>query len=151
MDLSGGQCRLIIVFRIYCDVLDKLVLRFLRSFCYRYIRKMWTLCELSRYLICQNSFSCVRLCVWVYDCFKVAQYFVGLGITVYTHRDVHLLLLLLLLLLCIFNCNWVDTRWQQYSTHLHTNSTQNTENGTYITIKINKKITLRLCEHLRWE
>jgi hypothetical protein len=29
----------------------------------------------------------------------------------------------------------VDTRWQQYSTHLHTNSTQNTENGTYRTIK----------------
>jgi hypothetical protein len=29
----------------------------------------------------------------------------------------------------------VDTRWQQYSTHLHTNSTQNTENGTYLTIK----------------
>jgi hypothetical protein len=23
------------------------------------------------------------------------------------------------------NCNWVDTRWQQCSTHLHTNSTQN--------------------------
>jgi hypothetical protein len=23
------------------------------------------------------------------------------------------------------NCNWVDTRWQQYSTHLHTNSAQN--------------------------
>jgi len=23
------------------------------------------------------------------------------------------------------NCSWVDTRWQQYSTHLHTNSTQN--------------------------
>jgi hypothetical protein len=33
------------------------------------------------------------------------------------------------------NCNWVDTRWQQYSTHLHTNNTQNTENATYITIK----------------
>jgi hypothetical protein len=31
-----------------------------------------------------------------------------------------------------------DTRWQQYSTHLRTNSTQNTENGTYITIKRNK-------------
>jgi hypothetical protein len=29
----------------------------------------------------------------------------------------------------------VDTRWQQYSTHLHINSTQNTQNGTYITIK----------------
>jgi hypothetical protein len=35
----------------------------------------------------------------------------------------------------IFNCNRVDTRCQQYSTHLHTNSTQDTENGTYITIK----------------
>jgi len=23
------------------------------------------------------------------------------------------------------NCNWVDTRWQQYSTHLHTNNRQN--------------------------
>jgi hypothetical protein len=23
------------------------------------------------------------------------------------------------------NCNWVDTRWQWYSTHLHTNNTQN--------------------------
>jgi hypothetical protein len=30
--------------------------------------------------------------------------------------------------------NWVDTQWQQYSTHLRTNSTQNTENGTYMTI-----------------
>jgi hypothetical protein len=25
----------------------------------------------------------------------------------------------------VFNCKWVNTRWQQYSTHLHTNSTQN--------------------------
>jgi len=25
----------------------------------------------------------------------------------------------------IVNCNWVATRWQQYSTHLHTNNTQN--------------------------
>jgi len=23
------------------------------------------------------------------------------------------------------NCSWVGTQWQQYSTHLHTNSTQN--------------------------
>jgi len=23
------------------------------------------------------------------------------------------------------NCDWVATRWQQYSTHLHTNNTQN--------------------------
>jgi hypothetical protein len=52
--------------------------------------------------------------------------------------------------LFIFNRNWVDTRWQQYSTHLHTNSTQNTENGTYITIKRGKKWEVRpsprLCE-----
>jgi len=42
------------------------------------------------------------------------------------------------------NCNWVDTRWQQYSTHLHPNNTQNntikqnTQNGTYITVRIHK-------------
>jgi hypothetical protein len=29
-----------------------------------------------------------------------------------------------LFVLFIFKCSWVDTRWQQYSTHLHTNSTQ---------------------------
>ena len=28
-------------------------------------------------------------------------------------------------LIYICNCSWVVTRWQQYSTHLHTNSTQN--------------------------
>jgi hypothetical protein len=37
--------------------------------------------------------------------------------------------------ICLFNHNWVETRWHQYSTHLDTNSTQNEENGTYITIK----------------
>jgi len=32
----------------------------------------------------------------------------------------------LILIYDIFvNCNWVDTRWQWYSTHLHTNNTQN--------------------------
>ena len=42
------------------------------------------------------------------------------------------------------NSNWVDTRCQQYSTHLHTNSTQNntmkqnTQNRTHITIRIHK-------------
>jgi hypothetical protein len=42
----------------------------------------------------------------------------------------------------IFNCNWVDIRWQYYSTHLHTNKTQhntkkqNTQNVTYIAIRI---------------
>jgi hypothetical protein len=41
----------------------------------------------------------------------------------------------IILYLYIFNFNLVDTRWQQFSTHLRTNSTQNTENGTYITIQ----------------
>jgi hypothetical protein len=27
----------------------------------------------------------------------------------------------------IFNRNWVDTRWQQYTTHLNTNNTHNTD------------------------
>jgi hypothetical protein len=29
----------------------------------------------------------------------------------------------------IFNRSWVDTWWQQYITHLHTNSTHNTQKG----------------------
>jgi ABC-type Fe3+ transport system permease subunit len=34
--------------------------------------------------------------------------------------------LYLILIYDVFvNCNWVDTRWQQYSTHLHKNSTWN--------------------------
>jgi hypothetical protein len=51
-------------------------------------------------------------------------------------------------LLCKYDkfvyCNCVDTRWQQYSTQLHTNSTQNntlkqnTQNITRITITIHK-------------
>jgi hypothetical protein len=28
-----------------------------------------------------------------------------------------------------YNSNWVDARWQQYITHLHTNNTHNTEKG----------------------
>jgi hypothetical protein len=53
----------------------------------------------------------------------------------------------------IIKCNWVDTRWQQYSTHLQTNSTQNTQNGTDIIIKIKKgwevRAVPRLCELYR--
>jgi hypothetical protein len=44
------------------------------------------------------------------------------------------LLKYLFIYLFLFICNWVDTRWQEYSAHLHTNSTQNAENGTYIKI-----------------
>jgi hypothetical protein len=36
----------------------------------------------------------------------------------------------------IYIRNWVDTRWQQYSTYLHTKNTFNNENEKYITEKI---------------
>jgi hypothetical protein len=38
------------------------------------------------------------------------------------------------------NCNWVDTRWQWYSTHLHTNNTQNNTINIK-TIRITNKTT----------
>jgi hypothetical protein len=45
------------------------------------------------------------------------------------------------------NCNCVDTRWQQYSTHLHTNNTQNdTQNKQYIEQRKNFGISCsRMC------
>jgi hypothetical protein len=50
----------------------------------------------------------------------------------------------------IFNCNWVDTRWQCYSTHLQTNNTQNTENWTYITVKkLNTHSNQKMCTNFR--
>jgi hypothetical protein len=49
------------------------------------------------------------------------------------------------------NRNWVDIRWQYYSTHLHTNNTQNTQNVTYITIKqLGTYITIKKLK-LIWE
>jgi hypothetical protein len=44
----------------------------------------------------------------------------------------------------LFNCNLVDTRLQQYSTDLHTNGTQNTEDRTHITIAKKKKLGSKL-------
>jgi hypothetical protein len=37
------------------------------------------------------------------------------------------------------NCKWVASRWQLYSTHLHTNSTQNDKNKQYINNELNTK------------
>jgi hypothetical protein len=34
----------------------------------------------------------------------------------------------------MFNCNWVATLWQQYSTHLHTNNTQNNRNKNRVAL-----------------
>jgi hypothetical protein len=65
----------------------------------------------------------------------------------------------LLLLLLLFDCNWVDTRWQQYNTHLHTQTHTHTVHRTQVTehtnqLKIKKKLEInwevravtRLCE-----
>jgi len=35
-----------------------------------------------------------------------------------------------LLIYDIFNCNWVATRWQLFSTHIHTNNTENVTKQT---------------------
>jgi hypothetical protein len=67
-----------------------------------------------------------------FEMVPVAPIITGITLVFTSHiRCIYIVLLLLLL----FNCNWVDTRWQQSSTHLHTNSTQNTQKGTHITIK----------------
>jgi len=39
---------------------------------------------------------------------------------------------IIIIIIIVFNCKWVDTRWQQCGYNLHTNSTQNTKNKTYI-------------------
>ena len=39
----------------------------------------------------------------------------------------------------IFNCNWVATRWQFFSTHTHTNNTENvTKQRRYRTTKMRR-------------
>jgi len=46
------------------------------------------------------------------------------------------------------NCNWVATRWQQYSTHSHTNNTQNDTKQTIhkTTQKLGRvRVVPRLC------
>jgi hypothetical protein len=51
------------------------------------------------------------------------------------YGDIYIYIFIYLLFIYLFICNCVDTRWQQYSTHLPTNSTHNTQNRTYITIR----------------
>ena len=54
------------------------------------------------------------------------------------------------------NCRWVATRWQLYSTHLHTNNTQNDTEQTInrTTQKNNTKISMKeikiLIEEVFW-
>jgi hypothetical protein len=39
----------------------------------------------------------------------------------------------------VFNRDWVDTQWQQYTTHLHTNNTQYRERNIHNKQKIKQK------------
>ena len=43
----------------------------------------------------------------------------------------------------IFNCNWVATRWQELSTHIHTNNTENNTKQTIHTTTTNN--TYKYC------
>jgi len=38
--------------------------------------------------------------------------------------------LMMMTMIYIFNCNWVATRWQLFSTHVHTNNTGNVTKQT---------------------
>jgi len=42
------------------------------------------------------------------------------------------------------NWNWADSRWQQYSTHLHTNNTQNNTINNLIGKSAGRTLSLRL-------
>jgi hypothetical protein len=61
------------------------------------------------------------------------MYIVSGGDSVQVERSSHMNFIILYIYVIwyiyIFNRSWVDTRWQQYITHLHTNSTHNTEKG----------------------
>jgi hypothetical protein len=50
-----------------------------------------------------------------------------------------IIVIIIIIIIIIINRNWVDTRWQPSSTNLHTNSTQNTEDGEHTTIQKKKK------------
>jgi len=77
---------------------------------------------------------------------------------------------MILILIYLLNCKWVATRWQQYSTHLHTNNTQNdtkqtihrttqkflekcvglgsvTRSAAVTTVKSHRAITNKMCLH----
>jgi len=47
----------------------------------------------------------------------------------------------------MFNCNWIATRWQSFSTHIHTN---NTENVTKQTIHRTTQKYIEYIEHKKY-
>jgi hypothetical protein len=51
------------------------------------------------------------------------------------------------MILYTFNRSWVDTQWQQYITHLHTNSTHNSEKGKIVKENWEVRAVPRLCKN----
>ena len=87
----------------------------------RFLRKVWQVQLASvRLTVCKMFLSSSTMYIYVYTEWPKKLYTLYSSIYIFIYF--------------IFSCNWVDTRWQQYSSHLHTNSTPNTKNGTYITI-----------------
>jgi len=39
-----------------------------------------------------------------------------------------MIIIIIIIIIIYLNCNWVATRWQQYSTHFHTDNKQNNTN-----------------------
>jgi hypothetical protein len=67
-------------------------------------------CELmlSQYFVLVTLLWChIQYCIWMSDLLYILIIYYDMIWYIY-----------------IYNCNWVDIQWQQYSTHLHTNSTQ---------------------------
>jgi hypothetical protein len=109
----------------------------IHMYVYSYSSKSLTRYDVYHTVVClmyQLSIRIERLfAVWTNGCINCANFLIYHP-TYWDLRSSGILRRTKNLWYDIYNCNWVDIRWQQYSSHLHTNSTQNTQNRTYITI-----------------
>jgi hypothetical protein len=80
------------------------------------LRRLW--CAFGRFLIGHFSY-------WDWKAYPSGRAVYGVGLQ-------PLYWYMIYLFIYLFNRSWVDTRWQQYITHLHTNSTHNTEKGKLV-------------------
>jgi hypothetical protein len=129
-------------------------------------RQSYRLCCLNGY--CTNSFKLhydIRLCFIFISFFTALQPLIGQGPLIAhatrspsdTPQSVHSSVLVISLTQrplpdrlydmirygIFINCSWLATRWQQFSTHLHTNSTQNDTKQTIH--RTTQKFRKRLC------
>ena len=105
----------------------------------------WVYCQQLHWVYCVSSYTGCTVSSYM-GC--TVNCYTGCTVNCYTGSTVsavtHVEFIMFIKFDIFLNCSWVVTRWQQYSTHLHTNSTQNDtvkqniQNGTYITIRIHK-------------